>query len=149
MPAWSWQAAHDGQSLYLNIDCAPAELWRAVEIKVSLEPSHIYPRRTFRASIHGMRDIRQGWLVPDTPWEFTAPKTEAGQAFRMRIPFEAFQGELDLSRPMRLNISVAHLTLDNKKEIVQNWVRNAQRVQPRLGYGGDNPNEMGWLRLRK
>jgi hypothetical protein len=147
-PAWSWQAAHDGASLYLNVQCAPSDLWRAVGITVALEPAHIYPRRTFRADVHGKREVRQGWLVPDAPWEFAAPNVDGRQAFRLRIPFDGFQGEVDPSRPMRINIQVTYLTHDKEKQIVQTWVPSSEQpVQSRLGYGGDNPSEMGWLRL--
>jgi hypothetical protein len=147
-PAWTWQAAHDGASLYLNVDCDPSDSWRAVAVSVAVEPAHIYPRRTFRADVHGKRPIRQGWLVPDAPWEFAAPNEEGRQAFRLRIPFDGFHGELDPSRPMRLNIQVTHLSHDKEKQIVQNWAPPSdQPVQSRLGYGGDNPQEMGWLRL--
>jgi hypothetical protein len=147
-PDWSWQTAHDGTSLYLNVDCAPSEQWRAVGVTVALEPTHIYPRRTFRADVHGKRDIRQGWLAPDAPWEFTAPMTDGRQAFRLRIPFDGFQGEVDLSRPMRINIEVTFLTHDKKKQIVRSWMPPSEHpVLSRLGYGGDDPSEMGWLRL--
>jgi hypothetical protein len=147
-PAWSWQATHDGTHLYLNVECAPSELWRATEVAVAIEPTHIYPRRTFRASVHGKRDIRQGWLVPDAPWEFAAPKVDGRQAFRLRIPLDGFQGEGNLSRPMRVNIRVTHLTHDKKKQAVYGWAPPAKhRVLSRLGYGGNNPSEMGWLRL--
>jgi len=147
-PAWSWQAAHDGTSLYLNVDCAPSEQWRAVAVTVPVEPTHVYPRRTFRADVHGKRAIRQGWLVPDAPWEFVAPKVDGRQAFRLRIPFDAFQGEADLSRPMRLNIQVTHLSHDKKKQVVRSWVPPSEHpVKARLGYGRDDPSEMGWLRL--
>ena len=147
-PAWSWQAAHDGTHLYLNVECAPSDVWRAVEIRVSIEPSHIYPRRTFRADVHGKRDIRQGWLVPDIPWEFAAPLVDGRQAFRARIPLDGFQGEVNMSRPMRLNIEVTHLTRDKEKQIVRSWMPPSEHpVQARLGYGGDDPGRMGWLRL--
>jgi len=147
-PAWSWQAAHDDTFLYLNVECAPSKLWRAVAVAVSVEATHIYPRRTFRADVHGKRPIRQGWLAPDAPWEFAAPETGGRQAFRLRIPFDAFQGEADPSRPMRINIQVTHLTHDKEKQIVRSWApASGHPVQSRLGYGGDNPSEMGWLRL--
>ena len=146
--AASWQAAHDGTSLYLSVDCAPSEQWRPVGITVPIEPTHIYPRRTFRADVHGKRAIRQGWLVPDAPWEFAAPKIDARQAFRLRIPLDAFQGEADRSRPMRINIQVPYLSHDKKTQVVRSWVpRSEHPVQARLGYGRDDPSEMGWLRL--
>ncbi len=147
-PAWSWQAAHDREFLYINVNCAPSDQWRAVGVTVSIEPSHIYPRRTFRADVHGKRDIRQGWLTPDMPWEFAAPNMDGRQAFRLRIPFDGFQGEVHLTRPMRINVHVTYLTYDKSREMTHAWVPPSQdRVQPRLGYGGDNPLEMGWLRL--
>ena len=144
----SWQAAHDGASLYLNVDCAPSEPWRAVGVTVPVESTHVYPRRTFRADVHGKRAIRQGWLVPGAPWEFTAPKVDGRQAFRLRIPFDGFQGEAQRSRPMRINIQVTYLSHDKKKHVVRSWAPPSEHlVQARLGYGGDNPEEMGWLRL--
>ena len=147
-PAWSWQAAHDGVSLYLNVDCAPSEQWRAVAVTVPVEPTHIYPRRTFRADVHGKHATRQGWLVPDAPWEFVAPKVGEQQAFRLRIPFGGFQGESDPSRPMRINIQVTHVSRDGKERMTRSWAPPSEHpVQVRLGYGRDNPDEMGWLRL--
>jgi len=119
-----------------------------VGVTVALEPAHIYPRRTFRADVHGKRDVRQGWLVPDAPWEFAAPDVDGRQAFRLRIPFDGFQGEVDPSRPMRINIQVTYIAHDKEKQIIQSWAPPSEQPVPsRLGYGGDNPSEMGWLRL--
>ncbi|MCL4691368.1 MAG: hypothetical protein KJ060_02520 [Candidatus Hydrogenedentes bacterium] len=147
-PAWSWQAAQDREFLYIHVNCAPSEQWRAVGVAVAIEPSQIYPRRTFRADVHGKRDIRQGWLTPDMPWEFTAPHVDGRQTFRLRIPLDGFQGEIHSDRPLRMNVHVTYLARAGNGDAVSAWVPPSQdRVQPRLGYGSDNPSEMGWLRL--
>jgi len=49
---------------------------------------------------------------------------------------------------MRLNIKVTYLSHDKKKQVVRRWVPPSEHsVKVRLGYGGANPSEMGWLRL--
>jgi hypothetical protein len=146
IPLWSWQSAYDDNFLYLNVDCAPSKKWRAVAIEIPIEPTHIYPRRTFRANVHGKRDIRQGWLASDTSWDFVAPMIDGRQAFRLRIPFSSFRGEADPPRPMRIDIRVTFLSHDKKKQIVQTWATvTQQRLKPRLGYGSNYPDRMGWL----
>jgi hypothetical protein len=146
--AWTWQAAHDGNVLYLNADCTPSEQWRPVSIAVAIEPTHMYPRRTFRADVNGKSDLPQGWLVPDTPWTFDAPQVDGRQAFRLRIPFDAFRDELDPSRPLRINVEITALSRDKQHRAVQSWaLPSASPPTPRLGYGNDDPEQMGWLRL--
>ncbi|MCC6488383.1 MAG: hypothetical protein IT364_12875 [Candidatus Hydrogenedentes bacterium] len=145
---WSWQAANDGEFLYVNAECATSEQWRPVSIAVAIEPAHIYPRRTFRADVNGKRPIPQGWLVPDTSWDFVAPTFEGRQAFRLRVPLEAFQGKVNPSRPMRINIEITSLSKPDGKQASQSWApAPEQPVQARLGYGADDPEKMGWLRL--
>ncbi|HQE81947.1 MAG TPA: hypothetical protein PLM14_03035 [Candidatus Hydrogenedentes bacterium] len=146
--AWSWRAAHDGKFLYVSADCPPTEQWRPVSVSVAIEPTHIYPRRTFRGDVHGNRTARLGWLVPDSPWELVASNVGGRQIFRLRIPMDAFRGEADASRPMRINVEIAALSPDNKNHVVESWAHPSEKpVQPRLGYGADDPAKMGWLRL--
>ncbi|MCC6694154.1 MAG: hypothetical protein IT365_00860 [Candidatus Hydrogenedentes bacterium] len=145
---WSWQTAHDGEFLYLNMECAPSEQWRPVSISVAIEPTHVYPRRTFRSDVHGKHTTQLGWLVADSPWEIATPNAEGRQAFRLRIPLDAFQGEAASARPMRINIEITSLSKADGKQTVQSWApAPEQLVQPRLGYGADDPGKMGWLRL--
>ncbi|HOZ46462.1 MAG TPA: hypothetical protein PLO37_10810 [Candidatus Hydrogenedentes bacterium] len=147
-PVWSWQAAHDGTSLYLDVECAPSEAWRAVAIAVAVEPSHLFPRHTFRADVHGKHDVRQGWLIPDAPWDFAAPMTDGRQAFRLRIPLDGFQGEVDPARPMRINLEVTYTSRADQHAVVKSWTPPVENpLAYRLGYGGDDPRTMGWLQL--
>lgn len=144
---WSWQAAHDGKFLYVGADCESSEQWRPVSIAVAIEPTHIYPRRTFRGDVHGKRAVRQGWLVPDAPWDFAASERDGKQTFRLRIPLDAFAGEADPARPMRINVEISALSHDKKDQVAQSWASPSEsRVEARLGYGSDDPAQMGWLR---
>lgn len=145
---WSWQAACDGEYLYVRADCASSERWRPVAVAVAVEPTHIYPRRTFRGDVHGKRAVRQGWLVPDAPWDFAPTEAEGKQAFRLRIPLTAFQGEADAARPMRINVEISALSHDQKDQTARSWAPSSgSAVQARLGYGNDDPEKMGWLRM--
>lgn len=146
--SWSWQAAHDGDAIYVSVDCPPSERWRPVAVAVAIESGQIYPRRTFRGDSRGNRTGRLGWLVPDLPWDF-ATDTAGGQRwFRLRIPLATFQGEVEPLRPLRINVNVVTLSPDNKESWEFSWApASASPVQARLGYGGDDPAEMGWLRL--
>lgn len=146
---WSWQAAHDDAFLYLSVNCAASEQWRPVSVAVALEPTHIYPRRTFRGDVHGKREERLGWLVPSAPWDLATSTVDGRQVFRLRIPLSAFEGEADIARPMRINVEVAALSRANNSQHVQSWAPpSEQPVMPRLGYGADDPARMGWLRFR-
>jgi len=58
-PVWSWQAAHDDAALYVNVESAPSESWRAVAATVYVEPTHLYPRRSFRMDLRDYE--RSGW----------------------------------------------------------------------------------------
>ncbi len=146
--AWTWQAAHDDSYLYVNVDCPPSEQWRPIAVAVAIEPTHIYPRRTFRGDVNGNQATRLGWLVPDLPWDLAVDKLDGRQAFRLRIPMEAFRGEAAPSRPMRINVEVTGRSRDNTGTMLASWAPSPEvAVMPRLGYGADNPARMGWLRL--
>ena len=145
-PAWSWQAAHDDVSLYVNVESPPSKQWRAVEVAVLVEPTHVYPRRTFRADLKGKRPLRSRWLGPEPSWEAVATEADRCQTFRLRIPLDTFRGEADPSRPMRFNVQVTYLSHEKKKQMVRSWAPLAEhRVQRRLGYAWADPAEMGWL----
>ncbi len=145
-PVWSWQAAHDDAALYVNVESAPSEPWRAVAATVYVEPTHVHPRRSFRMDLRGKRGLRTVWLGEEMPWEATAEMLEGRQIFRLRIPLDSFLGEDDLARPMRINVEVTYISRDKKKQIVQSWVpRSEHPIKHRLGYGRASPNEMGWL----
>ena len=148
--AWTWQAAHDGDFLYISADCLPSEQWRPVAIAVAIEPTHIYPRRTFRGDVNGKQTARLGWLAPDTPWDLAVENREGRQTFRLRIPMEAFRGEATPPRPMRINVEISGLSRDNTRQTLVSWAPPSEvTVMPRLGYGADNPARMGWLRLEQ
>ncbi len=148
-PTWSWQAAHDDAFLYVNVEAPPSKQWRAVDVAIHVEPTHLYPRHTFRANLRGKRPIRSRWLGPEPLWEAASTEVDRHQTFRLRIPLDTFRGEADRSRPMRFNVQVTFLSLDKKKQIVRSWAPLSEhRIQPRLGYGRDDPAEMGWLLRR-
>ena len=145
-PVWSWQAAHDEAFFYVNVQCPPSQQWRAVAVAVHVEPTHVYPRRTFRANLQGKRPFRTRWLGPEPAWEAAATEVDRHQTFRLRIPLDTFRGEADPTRPMRFNVQVTFLSQDKQKQMVRSWAPLSEdRVLPRLGYGADDPAEMGWL----
>lgn len=145
-PAWSWKATHDDSAIYVNVVSDASPDWRPVAAVLQLEPTHIYPRRTFRADPNGKRDLRTVWLGPDADWEAACDVIEGQQHFRFRIPMGAFEGEADSARPMRVNVELTFLSADKKTQMVRTWAPAAEpRLLHRLGYGGANPAEMGWL----
>lgn len=145
-PAWSWKATQDGSALYVNVAASASPDWRPVAAVLHLEPTHIYPRRTFRVDPNGKRDLRTVWLGADSGWEAACDIVDGRQHFRYRIPMEAFAGEADPARPMRINVELTFLSADKKKQMVRTWAPAAEtRVLPRLGYGSANPAEMGWM----
>lgn len=145
-PAWSWKATHDDRAMYVNVVSDASPDWRPVAAVLHLEPTHIYPRRTFRADPNGKRDLRTVWLGPDSDWEAACDVIEDQQHFRFRVPLGAFEDEADPARPMRVNVELTFLSADKKTQMIRTWAPAAEtRVLPRLGYGGANPAEMGWL----
>ena len=145
-PAWSWQAMHDGRALWVNVVASRSEEWRPVAATVHVEPTHIYPRRSFRMTPSGKRDIRAVWLGEDPAWEAMGALVGDEQVFRMRVPLESFQGEEAPLKPMRINVEVTFLSADKKKQVVQRWAPpSGANPMPRLGYGAADPGEMGWL----
>ncbi|MBX7258384.1 MAG: hypothetical protein K1Y02_18615 [Candidatus Hydrogenedentes bacterium] len=145
--SWSWQAVHDDEAIYVNVDCSPSEQWRPAAVSVAIESTQIYPRRTFRGDINGNRTERLGWLVPDSPWDFATNSIDGRRAFRLRIPLAAFQGEAHPERPMRINVEVTAVSPDKKSADISWAPPSSSPVQARLGYGNDDPSELGWLRL--
>jgi len=145
---WSWRAAHDDVFLYVSVESVNADRWRPVGVAVAIEPTHIYPRHTFRGDVNGKRPVRQGWLVPDAPWDFQASEIDGKQTFRMRIPFDAFLGACRADRPMRINVEITAVSGEGREPLVQSWASTSgNKVEARLGYGNDDPEKMGWLWL--
>jgi hypothetical protein len=145
-PAWSWKATHDGGALYVSVESTASPDWRPVAAVVHVEPTHIHPRRTFRADPNGKRDLRTVWLGPDSDWEAACEVLEGQQFFRFRIPLDAFEGEADPARPMRINVELTFLSADQQHQMIRTWAPPAEeQVLSRLGYGGANPAEMGWM----
>ncbi|MBN2309389.1 MAG: hypothetical protein JXR94_10485, partial [Candidatus Hydrogenedentes bacterium] len=149
-PGAQWRAAHDSDAIYVRVECrVPASGgWRAALATVRLESSHLYPPRTFAVDAAGRRSTRLGWLVREAPWE-AAAATDAGRTeFRLRIPLDAFDGEVDPARPMRVNVQVRFDAEGGGGRVTLSWAPfGPDRVQYRLGYGGNDAREMGWLWL--
>ncbi len=143
---WSWQATHDTEAIYFTVTAAQSEAWRPVAATVHLEPTHIYPRRTFRMDPAGKRDIQVTWLDKEAEWEAQCDVVEDQQVFRMRVPLSSFRGEADPTRPMRTNVEVTFLSADKKKQVSKMWaLPSGDNLMARLGYGAADPREMGWL----
>jgi len=143
---WSWQATHDSDAVYVNVTATKSEAWRPVAATVHLEPTHIYPRRTFRMDPAGKRDIQVTWLDKEAPWEAHCEVVGDQQVFRMRVPLSSFRSEDDPNRPMRINVEVTFLSADKKKQVTKMWAPSSgDNLMPRLGYGAADPREMGWL----
>ena len=145
-PAWSWKATHDDNNIYVSVVSDASPDWRPVATVVHIEPTHIHPRRSFRADPNGKRDLRTVWLGPDSDWEADCEVIDGHQHFRYRIPLDAFAGEADPERPMRINVELTFLSADKRTQMVRTWAPAAEpRLLHRLGYGNANPAEMGWL----
>jgi len=149
-PASSWQATHDETSLHISVECAPSEQWRTRSVTVYIQSAHIYPRRTFQVDVNGRKNARLGWLCPETQWEADTTVIDGRRTFRFRIPFDVFGGEFDPARPMRIDVQVHSASADGAKSLVQTWAPpSAKPPMYRLGYGAEDPAEMGWLRIEK
>ncbi|MCP4642211.1 MAG: hypothetical protein GY851_17335 [bacterium] len=141
-PASTWQAAHDDDAIYLNVECAGSEHVRPLSATVHMQSAHIYPRRTFQVDETGECNPVLGWRFAVTDWEADARTTDGRQTFRFRIPFDVFGGEWDPARPMRINVRLESASL------VQTWAPLAPTPPlNRLGYWTEDPTEMGWLRI--
>lgn len=151
-PAASWQAMHDADALYVSIDCATSEQSRPTSVTVYIESAAIYPRRTFQLNEGGTRNPRVGWLCPDVQWEAETAVADGHRTFRFRIPFNVFNGEYDPAalprRPMRINVRVESTSPDAAAPLTQSWAPlDPTPIMNRLGFGVENPKEMGWLRI--
>lgn len=145
-PATSWRAVHDGTALYLDVACPPSDTWRALSVTLHLQSAHVYPRRTFQLDINGRRNTRLGWLFPELEWEAATAEVDGIRTFRFRIPFGVFGGEYDPARPLRLDVQVLHASRDGSSHRTQSWIPpTPASPMARLGYGNEDPSEMGWL----
>ena len=141
---------HDGASLYLNVEYAPSDKWRPLSVTVHVQSAHIYPRRTFELDENGKRNTRLGWLFPEKEWEAEVATVDGRRTFRFRIPFDVFGGEFDPTRPMRLNVQVQSTSPGAAGPLTQTWAPLASKAPMfRLGYGAEDPSEMGWLRVEQ
>lgn len=151
-PAASWRAVHDADALYLNIQCAVGEDTPPLSATVHIQSAHIYPRRSFALDEKGAPNPQLGWQAVSYQWEAETTTDYGLRNFRFRIPFDIFNGEFDRatfpSRPMRINVQVHSTSPGTATSTVQSWAPvSANPPRYRLGYGAEDPAEMGWLRL--
>jgi hypothetical protein len=143
---WSWQATHDAEAIYVMVTAVQSEAWRPVAATVQIEPTHIYPRRSFYMTPYGKRGIQVAWLDKNAEWEAVGAVVGGKQTFRMRVPLASFRGEDDPSRPMRINVVLTFLAADKSRQTMRMWAPSSgDNLRSRLGYGNADPREMGWL----
>ncbi|MBX7255950.1 MAG: hypothetical protein K1Y02_06280 [Candidatus Hydrogenedentes bacterium] len=143
-----WQAVYDDQSLYLNVECDRSAVLSRPTVVVHIQSSHIYPRRTFQIDANGQKNERLGWRATAREWDVESVASDKHHTVRLRIPFTAFDGEFDRSRPMCINVRVQSAGAEGANALVQSWAPlSPTPPRFRLGYGEEDPREMGWLRL--
>lgn len=147
-PATFWQAAYDDQAVYLSIDCAKSTPSSQPSVVVHIQSSHIYPRRTFQVDGNGKKNERLGWRFAAKDWEAETADSGEVRSVRLRIPFAVFDGEFEPSRPLRINVRVRSTGTEEAGSLEQSWAPlSPTPPRFRLGYGEEDPKEMGWLRL--
>ncbi len=148
-PAAIWRAVRDADALYLSIQWFAPDGSAPLSATVHIQSAHIYPRRTFELDDKGARNTQLAWQVVNDQWETETATSNGIRSFRFRIPFDVFNGEFDdanyPSRPMRINVQLKPITAATAS---QTWAP-ASPTPPmyRLGYGAEDPAEMGWLRF--
>jgi len=148
-PAASWRAVRDADALYVNVQCAASESTPHLLSTLQIQSAHIYPRRTFELDDKGTRNTQLAWHVSDDQWETETTTANGIRSYRFRIPFDVFGGEFDEAnfpdRPMRINVELKPSVTATAS---QTWAP-ASPTPPmnRLGYGLEDPAEMGWLRF--
>ncbi len=151
-PAVSWRAVHDADALYVDIQSAVGENAPALSAVVHVQAAHIYPRLSFTLDERGVRETQLGWHVESDQWEAETTTADGFRTFRFRIPFEIFNGEYDPdtypSRPLRINVQLHSNPRGTPTNIIQTWAPLSDSPpRYRLGYGAEDPAEMGWLHL--
>ena len=157
----------DDEALYVNIQCVRSEEAEYLSAIVHLQASHIYPRRTFELDEQGNQNTRLAWQDPGSDWQVETTTSNGHTYFRFRIPFAVFDGEFDEinypSRPLRINVQVESTPAGAPKPSIHSWAPpgatnpSIQTWAPlsetppryRLGYGAEDPAEMGWLHLAR
>ena len=146
-PAASWRAVRDADALYVSIQRFAPEGAAPLSASVHIQSAHIYPRRTFELDEQGARNTQLAWHVFDDEWETETTSANGIRTFRFRIPFTVFDGEFDEatypSRPMRINVQLKPAAAATTSHT---WAPlSPAPPMNRLGYGLENPAEMGWL----
>lgn len=148
-PAASWRAVRDGDALYVSLQIAANEDTAPLTASVHVQPAHIYPRRTFELDDKGIRNTQLAWHTVSDQWETETTATNGIRTFRFRIPFVVFGGEFDEAnfptRPMRINVQLKPTAAPTASHT---WAPlSPTPPMNRLGYGLEDPAEMGWLRF--
>lgn len=151
-PAASWRAVRDADALYVNIQCVEQAGAPPVSATVHIQAAHIYPRRSFELDDKGSRNTQLAWQVVNDHWETDTSISNGIRDFRFRIPFGVFNGEFDdanfPTRPMRINVQLQSTPPGATTPQIQTWApRSSEPPRYRLGYGAEDPAEMGWLRF--
>jgi hypothetical protein len=97
----------------------------------------------------GARNTQLAWHVFDDEWETETTSANGIRSFRFRIPFDVFNGEFDEAnfpaRPMRINVQLKPTAAATTSHT---WAPlSPTPPMNRLGYGLEDPAEMGWLRF--
>jgi hypothetical protein len=148
-PAASWRAVRDADALYVRVQSVQPDGAASMSASVHVQSAHIYPRRTFELDDKGTRNTQLAWHAFNDQWEIDTTTTNGIRTFRFRIPFTAFNGEFDETnfpaRPMRINVQ---LRPGSAGAASHTWAPASPRPpMNRLGYGTEDPTEMGWLRF--
>jgi hypothetical protein len=148
-PTASWRAVHDADALYVTVQRTATEGAASLTASVHVQSAHIYPRRTFELDNQGTRNTQLAWHTVSDQWEAETATANGIRTFRFRIPFDLFGGEFDEAnfpaRPMRINVQ---LKPGAAATASQTWAPlSAAPPMNRLGYGLEDPAEMGWLRI--
>ncbi len=148
-PVATWRAVRDADALYVDVRCAAPDGIAPLSATVHIQSAHIYPRRTFELDDKGTRNTQLAWQVVNDQWETETTTANGIRTFRFRIPFAVFGGEFDEAtfpaRPMRINVQLRPTAAATASHT---WAP-ASPTPPmyRLGYGAEDPVEMGWLRF--
>ena len=152
----TWKACHDGKALYLAISCFSAEDSGALcekmgpvtgdGVQVCIEPRRLWPQVKYALEPGGTHGFcgrspavytfrRADWIV-----SIRAGKGE--WTATLGIPFSSIRDPVEFERPLRIDIQ--RWVRREKGLAIRRWIE-PHPLECGLGYGTDNPADLGWL----
>jgi len=145
-----WKAGYDKKAIYFSILCEnpkeeqKKESWQDDLVEIVIEPRRLWSSQLFRIKVNGSRSHTIFGGKENYQWKASVCHFNDKWSATVKIPFACLDNNATSEKAIRINIGRRIYREGGKREIYR-WIAPHMLLKPRLGYGADNPADLGWL----